>query len=177
MLSYFPWLCVWIGCTTICYHLLHIHPGNTGTLFSLLMFILWYLQMIGYIDRVRWFADYTISLSSSCRLIWSHWTTKIVVKYMLPSVCLRLRQFSHLFLFNIRGYVSSAYTILLWWSLEWVLYPIIIIISEVWIINHCVGLGHETMVCAVYLTMFLWPTCLTATLWEWNIKPNPSIKL
>ena len=28
-------------------------------------------------------------------------------------------------------------------------------ITEVWIINHCLGLGHETMVCAVCLTMFL----------------------
>ena len=33
---------------------------------------------------------------------------------------------------------------------------IIIIKPEVWIINHCLGLGHETMVCAVCLTMFLW---------------------
>ena len=30
-----------------------------------------------------------------------------------------------------------------------------IIKPEVWIINHCLGLGHETMVCAVCLTMFL----------------------
>ena len=44
--------------------------------------------------RVRLFADYTISLSSLCRLIWRHWTTKMLVVYMLPSVCLRLRQFS-----------------------------------------------------------------------------------
>ena len=36
-----------------------------------------------------------------------------------------------------------------------VLYLIIIIKPEVWIINHCLGLGHETMVCAVCLTMFL----------------------
>ena len=35
------------------------------------------------------------------------------------------------------------------------LYLIIIIKPEVWIINHCLGLGHETMVCAVCLTMFL----------------------
>ena len=46
------------------------------------------------IGRVRLFADYTISLSSLCRLIWRHWTTKMLVRYMLPSVCLRLRQFS-----------------------------------------------------------------------------------
>ena len=89
----FPWLCVKYGCTIVFCHVLHIHPGNTGTLLPLLMFSLWYLQMIGYIGRVRLFADYTISLSSLCRLIWRHWTTKIL-KYMLPSVCLRLRQFS-----------------------------------------------------------------------------------
>ena len=38
---------------------------------------------------------------------------------------------------------------------ECVLYPIIIIQSEVWFINYCLGLGHETMVRAVCLTMFL----------------------
>ena len=46
--------------------------------------------------RVRLFADYTISLSSLCRLIWRHWTNKMLVRYMLPSVCLRLRLFSQL---------------------------------------------------------------------------------
>ena len=46
------------------------------------------------VGRVRLFADYTISSSSLCRLIWGHWTTKMLVRYMLPSVCLRLRQFS-----------------------------------------------------------------------------------
>ena len=52
------------------------------------------------------------------------------------------------------------YLILLWWSRECVRNLIIIIKSEVWIINHCLGLGHETMVCAVCLTVFLWlPLC------------------
>ena len=32
---------------------------------------------------------------------------------------------------------------------------IIIIKSEVWTIIHCLGLGHETMVCAVCLSIFL----------------------
>ena len=36
-----------------------------------------------------------------------------------------------------------------------VLYHIIIIKSEVWTINHYLGLGHETMVCAVCLAMYL----------------------
>ena len=61
---------------------------------------------------------------------------------------------SIIFIFTIWGCVSSAYPILLWWSRECVLYLIIIIKPEVWIINHCLGLGHETMVCAVCLTMF-----------------------
>ena len=51
--------------------------------------------------------------------------------------------------------MSSAYPILLWWAWECVLYLIIIIEPEVWTINLCLGLGHETMVCAVCLTMFL----------------------
>ena len=49
----FPFLCVWDGCTIIFCHLLHIYPGNTGTLFPLLMLSLWYLQMIGYIMAGR----------------------------------------------------------------------------------------------------------------------------
>ena len=57
--------------------------------------------------------------------------------------------------FDIWGCVSSAYPIFLWWSWECVLNLIIIIKSEVWTINHRLGLGHETMVCAVCLTMFL----------------------
>ena len=89
------------------------------------------------VGLVRLFANYTISLSSLCRLIWRHWTTRMLVMYMMPSVCLRLRQFSQLFLFNICGCVSSAYPILLWWSWECVLYLIFIIKPEVWIINQC----------------------------------------
>ena len=72
-------------------------------------------------------------------------------------------------LITIWGCVSSAYPILLWWSRECVLYLIIIIKPEVWIINHCLGLGHETMVCAVCLTMFLKRTGETN---QQSIYPN-----
>ena len=51
--------------------MLHIYPGNTGTLFPL--------------------------------LIWRHWTTKMLVRYMLPSVYLRLRQFSPLSFIQYMG--------------------------------------------------------------------------
>ena len=53
--------------------------------------------------RVRLFADYTIWLSSLCRLIWRHWTIKMLVRYMLPSVCLRLRLFSQLSFIQYMG--------------------------------------------------------------------------
>ena len=48
------------------------------------------------VGRVILFADHAISLSSLCRHIWRHWTNKMIVRCMLPSVCLRLRQFSKL---------------------------------------------------------------------------------
>ena len=55
------------------------------------------------VGRVRFFADYTVSLSSLCRLIWRHWTTKMLVRYMMSSVCLRLRQFSQLSFIQYMG--------------------------------------------------------------------------
>ena len=42
------------------------------------------------------------------------------------------------------------------WENIYILCLIIIIKSEVWTITHCLGLGHETMVCAVCLSIFLW---------------------
>ena len=38
----------------------------------------------------------------------------------------------------------------------YILCLIIIIKSEIWTITHCLGLGYETMVCAVCLSVFLW---------------------
>ena len=51
---------------------------------------------------------------------------------------------------------ASDLMMIIRWSWKCVLHLIIIIKPEVWTINHCLGLGHETMVCAVCLTMFLW---------------------
>ena len=51
--------------------------------------------------------------------------------------------------------VFSVYPLPLWWLREYTLCLIIIIKSEVWSIIHCLGLGHETMVCAVWFSVFL----------------------
>ena len=47
--------------------------------------------------RICWFAHYTASLSSLSRLIWKHWTNKMVIMHILSNVCLRLGQFSLIF--------------------------------------------------------------------------------
>ena len=59
-------------------------------------------------DRTRLFVQYTISLSSLCKLIWRHWTYKMHVRYILSSVWLRLSIFSPLSIIHYLGlYVFS----------------------------------------------------------------------
>ena len=115
----------------------------------------------------RLFVQYTISLSSLCKIIWRHWTYKMSVRYTLSSVWVRLSIFSQLSIIqSIIQYVGlcvfSLPTPLVMIEIIYILCLIIIIIkSEVWSITHCLGLGHETMVCAVCLSIFLrlrwWP--------------------
>ena len=54
-------------------------------------------------DRTRLFVQYTISLSSLCKLIWRHWTYKMHVRFILSSVWVRLSIFS---LLSIMQYVG-----------------------------------------------------------------------
>ena len=106
LLSYFPWLCAWDVCYIIFCHLLHIHSGKTGILFSLLLCSLWWVQIVGYVlacRRIRLFV-HTISLSSLCKPIWKHWTYKMHISYIiLSSVWVRLSIFSQLFIIYILG--------------------------------------------------------------------------
>ena len=44
----------------------------------------------------------------------------------------------------------------------YILCLIIIIKSDKWTITHCLGLGHETLVCAVCLSIFLWCISIVA---------------
>ena len=57
-------------------------------------------------------------------------------------------------LYNIWGCVFAVYPFPLWWLRGYIHCLIIIIKSEVWTITHCLGLGHDTMVCAVCLSIF-----------------------
>ena len=108
-------------------------------------------------DRIRLFVQYTISLSSLCKLIWMHWTYKMPVRYILSSVWVRLSIFSPLSIMQYVGlFVFSLPIYLVMIEKICILCLIIITKTEVWTITHCLGLGHETMVFAVCLSIFLW---------------------
>ena len=48
-----PWLCARDVCYIIFCHLLHIHSGKTGNMFSLLLCSLWWVQIFGYVLACR----------------------------------------------------------------------------------------------------------------------------
>ena len=101
-----PWLCAWDVFYIIFCHLLHIHSGKTGILFSLLLCSLWWVQIVGYVlacRSFRLFVHYTISLSSLCKIIWRHWTYKMPVRYILSIVWVRLSIFSQLSIIQYMG--------------------------------------------------------------------------
>ena len=138
---------------------------ETKNLFSLLLCSLWWVQIVGYVLHCRsysFFVQYTISLSSLCKIIWRHWIYKMPVRYILSSVWVRLSIFSQLSIIQpIIQYVGlcvfSLPTPLVMIEKIYILCLIIIIIkSEVWTITYCWGLGHETIECAVCLSIFLW---------------------
>ena len=107
-------------------------------------------------DRTLLFLQYTISLSSLCKLIWRHWIYKMPVRYILSNVWVRLSIFSPLSIIQYVGlYVFSLPISLVVIERIYILCLIVIIKSEVWTITHCLGLGHETMVSAVCLSVFL----------------------
>ena len=89
--------------------------------------------------------------------IWRHWTYKMPVRYNLSSVWVRLSIFSQLSIIQYVGLCvfSLPISFVMIERIYIYFFLIIIIKSEVWIITQCLWLGHETMVCAVCLSIFL----------------------
>ena len=88
--------------------------------------------------------------------IWRHWTYKTPVRYNLSSVWVRLSILSQLFIIQYVGLCVFRLPIsFVMIERIYVFCLIIIIKSEVWTIAHCLGLGHETMVCAVCLYILM----------------------
>ena len=153
----FPWLCAW----DVCYIILSLIAytfGKTGNLFHYYCAVYdecKYSDTFWLADRTRLFVQYTISLSSLCKHIWRHWTYKMPVRYILSSVWVRLSIFSPLSIIQYVGLcVFSLPISLVMIERIYILCLIIIIKSEVWTVTHCLGLGHETMVSAVCLSIF-----------------------
>ena len=88
--------------------------------------------------------------------IWRHWTYKMLVRYNLSSVWVRLSIFSQLSIIQYVGLCVFSLTIsFVMIEIIYILSLIIIIKWEVWTITHRLGLGRETMVCTVCLSIFL----------------------
>ena len=102
----FPRLCAWdVSCIIFCY-LFHIRSGKTGICFHYYCAVCdecKYSDTFWLADRTRLFVQYTISLSSLCKLIWRHWTYKMPVRYILSGVWVRLSIFPP---FSIIQYVG-----------------------------------------------------------------------
>ena len=80
-----------------------------------------------------------------------------LVRYILPSVCLRFSQFSQLSVIKYMGpCVISLPIPLMMIIIICILYFDIIIKWEVWLNCHCLGLAHETMTCGVCLSIILY---------------------
>ena len=106
------------------------------------------------VDQVLWCNMVWIGLNK-LNIVW-YWTYKMPVRYILSSVWVRLSIFSPFSLIRYVGLCVFFLPIsLVMIERISILCLIIIIKSEVWTFTLCLGLGHETMVPAVYLSTFL----------------------
>ena len=125
--------------------------------------VLWCTQLTEYI--IAWWSySFVCTLHYLIVIIMQTYvkycTYKMLAGYLLLSVCLILSQFSQLSFLQYMGMRVISLPISLMIIVRiCVLYLIIIIKSEVWPICHCLGLCHETMVYAVYISIFWWYIC------------------
>ena len=152
----FPWMFVTSYSVAYCINI----PGIPGICFHYYCAVYdecKYSDTFWLADRTRLFIQYTISLSSLCKLIRRHWTYKMPHRYILSSVWVRLSIFYPLSIIQYVGlYVFSSPSSLVMIERIYILCLIFIIKSEVWTITHCLALGHEKMVSALCLSIFLW---------------------
>ena len=157
----FPWLCAW---DVLLHHILSLilytfRENREFVFISIVQFMMSANSRILFGLQIVFVCLYiTPSHYHHCaNFIWRHWTYKMPVRYNLSSVWVRLSIFSQLSIIQYVGLcVFSLPISFVMIGRMYILCLIIIIKSEVWTIPHCLGLGHETMVCAVCLSIFLW---------------------
>ena len=134
-------------------------PGKPGICLHYYLCTLWWVQIVGYVLAGRSYSSclyitpshyhHCANLSEDIELICQIYFVECVSKIKhIPSVihhtiCEGLCVFS---LPISPVMIERIYILCL---------IIIIIKSEVWTFTHCLGLGHETMVCVVCLSIFL----------------------
>ena len=161
LFSYFS-MVVLLRC--LLHHILSliVYTGKTGNFFSLVLCSLWWVQIVVYIRFGLQIVFVCLYITPShyhhcANFIWRHWTDKMPVRYNLSSVWVRLSIFSQLSIIQyMRLCVFSLAISFVMTERLYILCLIIIIKSEVWIITHCLGLGQETMLCAVCFSIFLY---------------------
>ena len=154
-----------------------VGPGRHDMTFSIVQFMMSANSRIRFGLQIVFVCLYiTPSHYHHCaKFIWRHWTYKMPVRYNLSSVWVRLSIFSQLSIIQYVGLcvfslpisfvmIERIYIYVYIYINIYICCLIIIIKSEVWTITHCLGLGHETMVCAVCLSVFLW-VCW----WSFNV--------
>ena len=129
------WVCVFYCCAALwCAHIL-----------KYIMARWWYSCLHIKLPSYHHYAD----LSEGIELL------KCLSGNSVSSVCLRFSPFSLLSFMQYMGLCLLSSPIPLVIVRIRILYLIIIIKSDLWSICHCLGLGHETMVCAVWIFTFL----------------------
>ena len=138
----FPWLCASDVCYIIFCHLLYIHSGKTGNLFSLVLCSLWWVQIVGYVLACRSYSFvctlHHLIIISVQTFTDDTWTYKMPVRYNLSSVWVRFSIFSQLSIIQYVGlFVFSLPISFVMTEIIYMLGLIVIIKSEVWTITHC----------------------------------------
>ena len=107
-------------------------------------------------DRIRLFVYYTISLSSLCKLYLKTLKLWNVCQISFVEFVIKIKHILSVIHYTVCGMcVLSLAISFVMIEIIYIICLIIIIKSEVWSITHCLGLGHETMVCAVCLFIVL----------------------
>ena len=157
----FSWLCAWYV-YIILHHILSLivytfQENQEFVFISIVQFMMSANSQICFGLQIVFICLYiTPSDYHHCaNFIWRHWTYKMPVRYSLSSVWVRLSIFSQLSIIQYMGLCAFSLPIsFVMIERIYILCLIIIIKSEVWTIFHCLVLGHETMVCAVCLSIF-----------------------
>ena len=164
--------CEWIKLWTSTYIKLKLRLSSRKRTRGQFVFISIVQFMVSTNSRIRFglqmvFVCLYITLSHyhhCANFIWGHWTYKMPFRYNLSTLWVRLSIFSQLSIAQYVGLcVFSLPIYIMMIERIYILCLIIIIWSEVWTITQCLGIGHETMVCAVCLSIFL---IFLINLWE-----------